>query len=153
MTYARLVELSRQAAEITASACASCAKNDGGDNGDNCCRGCAFTGGYLNLPKDQFEAVKLKYGWDPALGFNTNVGCRLPREVRNPVCLRFYCRPIQIKPEYNDPEVLQRYRDRKGFKDPLLPPKLAKLMWEAELDSAQGHRESVALALSGRNSI
>lgn len=152
MSYATLVKLSEAAAKLTASACASCAKND---PMHHCCNGCARAHGYFGAAtKAQFDAIKLKYGWDDKLGFATTVGCRLPREVRSPTCLAFYCNPIRQSPPVVGFEgCLQRLRDEKGFKEAVLPDGLARLLNQAMTDAAAGHRESVDRAIEGRNAI
>lgn len=146
VSYRDLVELSRKAADITASACASCASNN-----EHCCRGCAGAHGYLGSAArgDKFDAITLKYGWDEVRGFATNTGCRLPREIRSPTCLAYYCGEITI-----DDVLYDRFgREKKGIDEPLLPREMAaqlrKLIWNAEKE----HPAVIARALKGRISV
>lgn len=152
MSYRELVELSRKAADITASACASCAAND---HDRHCCLGCAHANGYLDLSVEMSDAVKQKFGWDEVRGFSTNVGCRLPREIRSPICLKFYCGPISIG---SDGEwqggAMQEMREEKGFDKPLLPREMASALYRyANSVSPNGYRRVVAAALQGRISV
>lgn len=149
MSYKKMLELSRQAAEITAASCSSCAAH-----GKSCCSGCAHTHGYLNVPHKQFEALKLRFGWDADAGFATNVGCRLPREMRSLTCIEYYCEFVEKKPAKMN--YIRFEREARGLnKAGVLPVGLRVALIDERYrgPTEQEWRSQFEERLEGRNSV
>lgn len=55
-----------------------------------CCTHCADSGAYFGISKD-ITKLKKQYSWSDVFGFWSDKGCKLPREERSDICLRYYC--------------------------------------------------------------
>ena len=96
-----LVEISATIADKIHDTCSACfAGTIKGEWGleHGCCGGCAAAAGYLpgHFPPQWVEYLQKKFRFTKTKGFLGKTGCKLPRELRSPICLRFHCNTARV---------------------------------------------------------